>query len=66
MQKIMNIRSLKSYFCNLKKYITTGGVVYTKVSVVSPNNVLAGKTIFISGGTSGIGLGIAKMFLLGG
>ena len=62
----MNIRSLKKYFKNLKKYITSGGVVYTNVSVVSPNNVLAGKTIFISGGTSGIGLGIAKMFLLGG
>ena len=58
----MNIGSLKKYFKNLKKYITSGGVV----SVVSPNNVLAGKTIFISGGTSGIGLGIAKMFLLGG
>ena len=41
----MNIRSLKKYFKNLKKYITTGGVVYTKVSVVWPNNVLAGKTI---------------------
>ena len=62
----MNIRSIKNYLINLKKYITTGGVVYTKVSVVSPNNILAGKTIFISGGTSGIGLGIAKMFLLEG
>lgn len=62
----MIIRSLKKYFINLKKYITTGGVVYANVSVVSPNQILAGKTIFISGGTSGIGLGIAKMFLLGG
>ena len=62
----MNIRSIKNYLINLKKYITSGGVVYSNVSVVSPNNVLAGKTIFISGGTSGIGLGIAKMFLLGG
>ena len=62
----MNIRSFKKDLSNLKKYITSGGVVYSNVSVVSPNNVLAGKTIFISGGTSGIGLGIAKMFLLGG
>lgn len=41
----------------------TGGVVYTNVSLVSPNNQLKGKTVFISGGTSGIGLGIAKCFL---
>ena len=62
----MNIRSLKKYFKNIKKYITSGGVVYTNVSVVSPNNVLAGKPIFTPGGTSGIGLGTAKLFLLGG
>lgn len=59
----MNIRSFKKYISNLKKFITTGGVVYANISVVAPNQILAGKTIFISGGTSGIGLGIAKMFL---
>ena len=62
----MNISSLNKFFSNLKKYLTTGGVVYANVSVVAPNQILAGKTIFISGGTSGIGLGIAKMFLLEG
>lgn len=54
---------LKKYVLNLLKYIKTGGVVYTNVSLVSPNNQLKGKTVFISGGTSGIGLGIAKCLL---
>lgn len=54
---------LKKYLSNLLKYIKTGGVVYTNVSLVLPNNQLKGKTVFISGGTSGIGLGIAKCFL---
>lgn len=55
--------SLKKYVSNLLKYIKTGGVVYANVSVVSPNSQLKGKTVFISGGTSGIGLSIAKCFL---
>lgn len=54
---------IKKYVSNLLKYMKTGGVVYTNVSLVSPNNQLKGKTVFISGGTSGIGLGIAKCFL---
>lgn len=59
----MKLGLIKKYVSNLLKYIKTGGVVYTNVSLVSPNNQLKGKTVFISGGTSGIGLGIAKCFL---
>lgn len=59
----MKLSLIKKYLSNLLKYVKTGGVVYTNVSIVSPNNQLNGKTVFISGGTSGIGLGIAKCFL---
>lgn len=59
----MKLSLIKKYVLNLLKYIKTGGVVYANVSVISPNSQLKGKTVFISGGTSGIGLGIAKCFL---
>ena len=59
----MKLGLIKKYVSNLLKYIKTGGVVYTNVSLVTPSNQLKGKTVFISGGTSGIGLGIAKCFL---
>ena len=59
----MKLGLIKKYVSNLLKYIKTGGVVYTNVLLVSPNNQLKGKAVFISGGTSGIGLGIAKCFL---
>ena len=59
----MKLSLIRKYVSNILKYIKTGGVVYANVSVVSPNSQLKGKTVFISGGTSGIGLGIAKCFL---
>lgn len=62
----MKLRLLKKYISNLLKYIKSGGVVYTNISIVSPCNQLQNKTVFISGGTSGIGLGIAKCFLAEG
>lgn len=62
----MSISSIKKYISNLKKYIRTGGVVYTNVSIVAPFQQLSNKTVFVSGGTSGIGLGIAKLFLAEG
>ena len=39
------------------------GVVLVNVSFTQPNKRLAGKTIFISGGTSGIGKNMAKTFM---
>lgn len=62
----MSISSIKKYISNFKKYIRTGGVVYTNVSIVAPSLQLSNKIVFVSGGTSGIGLGIAKLFLAEG
>lgn len=55
--------TIKRYLGNFMKYLKCGGVSYTNVSFVLPSSQLVGKTIFVSGGTSGIGLGIAKLFL---
>lgn len=49
------IRKYVQYFKNMLKYVKSGGVVLVNVSFTKPNKRLAGKTIFISGGTSGIG-----------
>lgn len=48
------IRKYVQYFKNMLKYVKSG-VVLVNVSFTQPNKRLAGKTIFISGGTSGIG-----------
>ena len=45
------IRKYVQYFKNMLKYIKSGGVVLVNVSFTQPNRRLAGKTIFISGGT---------------
>lgn len=62
----MSISSIKECISNFLKYIRTGGVVYANVSIVAPSLQLLNKTVFVSGGTSGIGLGIAKLFLAEG
>jgi NAD(P)-dependent dehydrogenase (short-subunit alcohol dehydrogenase family) len=59
-------QSIKRYFSNFIKFLKAGGVSYVNVSLVLPSGQLSGKTIFVSGGTSGIGLGIAKLFLAEG
>lgn len=49
-----------------KEYYKYGGSVEAKICYVDNTNVLFGKNILITGGTSGIGLAIAKKCLLGG
>lgn len=48
------------------KYIRKGGVVYAQISFVNADERFKGKTIFISGGSSGIGLEMCKEFLAEG
>ena len=63
--------SLEGFICpqnsdkqqKIKVFGRSGGVVLVNVSFTQPNKRLAGKTIFISGGTSGIGKNMAKTFM---
>lgn len=51
---------------NLLKYIKRGGVTYTNIDTIGSNELLKGKTALITGGSSGIGLAIAKKYLKSG
>ncbi|WP_434503067.1 SDR family NAD(P)-dependent oxidoreductase [Prevotella sp.] len=53
---------LKETLSNLRKYLRQGGVVYCNVTISAPEQRLAGMTALVTGGTSGIGLAIARRF----
>lgn len=57
---------LKRYIKNLIKYIKSGGIVYINVNTVDPSDRFKNKRVLVTGGTSGIGLEIAREFLAEG
>ena len=66
-KKITNrVRALASYCENLVKYMRQGGVVYSPVSCLKADERFAGKTVLVTGATSGIGFEIAKEMLAEG
>lgn len=59
--------SIKQYIKRGLRYILKGEPrVYANVSVIAPNEMLKSRTALITGGTSGIGLEIAKTFINSG
>lgn len=58
--------NIKKYIQNLIKYIKSGGVVYVNVNTINPSERFMNKRVLVTGGTSGIGLEIAKEFLAEG
>lgn len=58
--------NIKKYIQNLIKYIKSGGVVYVNVNTINPSERFKNKRVLVTGGTSGIGLEIAKEFLAEG
>ena len=57
------LNKTKTYIKNLCKYLREGGVVYVNLTFTNPEKRFEGKKVFVTGGTSGIGLQIAKDFL---
>ncbi|MCM1170962.1 MAG: SDR family oxidoreductase [Clostridium sp.] len=51
---------LTKWMKNFFSYIKNGGVVYTTVTCVKANDVLKGRNIIVTGGSSGIGFAIAQ------
>lgn len=63
MNIMKSLRLTGFYFKNMLKYIRRGGVVYYKVANLEPDNRFTGKTVLITGGSSGFGLQMAKDFV---
>jgi len=50
----------------LLKYLRDGGVTYVNIAQINHGKILKGKTVLVTGGSSGIGLAIAKRYLAEG
>lgn len=65
MKRILN--NIKTYFFRCVRFIIWGQPkVFANIIQLAPNELLKGKTAIITGGTSGIGLEIAKAFINAG
>lgn len=58
--------NIKNSIKNFIKYLRVGGVLYVNINRVTIPDKFKGKTVLVTGGTSGFGLAIAKLFLAQG
>lgn len=54
---------IKKYFINLIKYLKHGGVMNVNVTFVNPSERYAGRRVFVSGGSEGLGRAMAEAYL---
>lgn len=62
----MLFNKIYMFLRNLIMYVKKGGVVKCNIVTINPEQVLETKRVLITGGTSGIGLAIAKKFVAAG
>lgn len=62
----MGIKSILVKISELKKFLKDGGVTYLNVSYVNPNQRFKDKKVLVTGGSSGLGLEMAKQYLAEG